>query len=42
MNRIREMGITWRDFSEEWEGRNGGEVQGRRSTISRHKIDRER
>ena len=37
------MDITWRVFSEEWEGRNRGEkVQGRRSIIDRHKIDRER
>ena len=36
------MGITWRDFSGEGEGRNSGEtVQGRRSII-RHKIDGER
>ena len=24
-NRIREMDITWRDFSGDWEGRNRGE-----------------
>ena len=37
------MDITWREFSGEWEGRNREEkVQGRRSIISRHKIDRER
>ena len=37
------MDITWKDFSGEGEGRNGGQkVQGRRSIISRHKIDRER
>ena len=43
MNRIREMDITWRDFSGEGEGRNRGEkAQGRRSIIGRHKIDRER
>ena len=39
----RKMDITWRDFSGEAEGRNRGEkVQGRRSIISRHKIDGER
>ena len=42
-NRIREMDITWKVFSGEGEGRKSGEkVQGRRSIISRHKIDRER
>ena len=36
------MDITWRDFSGEGEGRNGGgEVQGGRSIIGRHKIDEE-
>ena len=40
---IREMDITWRDFIGEGKGRNKGEeVQGRRSIISRHKIERER
>ena len=40
---IREMDITGKDFSGEGEGRNRGErVQGRRSIISRHKIDGER
>ena len=34
------MGITFRDFSGEGEGKNSREkVQGRRSIISRHKID---
>ena len=42
-NRIREMDITWRDFSGEGDGRIRVEkVQGRRSIISRHKIDGER
>ena len=42
-DRIREMDITQREFSGKAEGRNrGGKVQGRRSIISRHKIDRER
>ena len=37
------MEITWRVFSVEWEGKNGGvKVQGIRSIIGRHKIDRER
>ena len=37
------MEITWRDFSGEREGRKTGEkVQGRRSIISRYKIDVER
>ena len=41
--RIREMGITQRDFSGEWDGRNRGEkVQGRRSMVSRHMVDEER
>ena len=40
---MREMDITWRDFSGEGEGRNSGEkVQGRSSIASRHKVDRER
>ena len=40
---MREMDITWRDFSREGEGRNSGEkVQGRSSIVSRHKVDRER
>ena len=35
--------ITWRDFSGEGEGRNRGKkVQGRRSMVSRHKVDGER
>ena len=39
-NRTRDKDITWWDFSGEGEGRNRGEkVQGRRSIISRHKID---
>ena len=42
-NRIREMDITQREFSGDGEGRNREEkVQGRRSIISRHKIDGER
>ena len=42
-NRIREMDITWRDFSGEGEGRNsGGKVQGRRNMVSRHKVVGER
>ena len=37
------MDIMWRVFSEEGEEKNRGElVQGRRSTIGRLKIDRER
>ena len=37
------MDITQREFSGEGEGRNRGEkVQGRRSIISRHNIDKER
>ena len=37
------MEITWRVFSGEEEGKNRGEkIQGRKSTIGRHKIDRER
>ena len=37
------MNITWGAFSGEREGRNRGDkVQGRRSIIGRHKIDRER
>ena len=37
------MDITWRVFSGDEEGRNsGGKVQGIRSIIGRHKIDRER
>ena len=36
------MDITWRDFSGEGEGRNGEKVQGIRSIIGRHKIDREK
>ena len=37
------LGIIWRVFSGEREGRNsGGNVQSIRSTIGRHKIDRER
>ena len=39
----KRMDIMWRVFSEEGEEKNRGElVQGRRSTIGRHKIDRER
>ena len=35
--------ITWRDFNGEGEGKSRGEnVQGRRSIIGRHKIDRKR
>ena len=37
------MEITWRDFTGEEEGRNRGKmVQGRKSIIGRHKLDRER
>ena len=37
------MGITFRDFSGEGEGRYRGEnVQGRRSMVSMHNVDRER
>ena len=36
------MEVTWSVFSEEGEGKNGGKVQGVRSIIGRHKIDRER
>ena len=37
------MDITLRDFSGEGEGWNkGGKVQGRRSIIGKHKIDKER
>ena len=37
------MDITWRKFGGEGEGKNSREkVQGRRSIISRHKIDGER
>ena len=37
------MDITWRDFSGEGKGKNKGEkVQGIRSIIGRHKIDKER
>ena len=36
------MEITWRDFSGEREGRNGGEIQGIRSINGRYKIDRRR
>ena len=37
------MDITWRDFGGEGEGRNRGDkIKGRRSVISRHKIDGER
>ena len=38
------MEITWRVFSGEGEGKNGGreKVQEIRSIIGRHKIDRER
>ena len=33
----------WREFSGEGEGKNsGGKVQGRRSMVSRHKVDGER
>ena len=36
------MDITWRDFSGEGKGRNSrGKVQGRRSMVSRHNVDRE-
>ena len=42
MNRIREIDITWRVFSEEGEGKKGRKVQGIRSIIGRHKIDGER
>ena len=39
----KRMDIMWRVFSEEGEEKNRGElVQGRRSTIGRLKIDRER
>ena len=40
MNRIREIDITWRVFSEEGEGKKGRKVQGIRSIIGRHKIRR--
>ena len=36
------MDITWRVFSGEVEGRNGGKIQGIRRTIGRDKIDGER
>ena len=37
------MEITWRVFSREGEGKNwGGKVQGIRSIVSRHKMDRGR
>ena len=37
------MDITWRFFSGEGEGKNRrGKVQGVRSIIGRHKIDKER
>ena len=42
-NRITEMGITWRVIRGEWEqGEWGKKVQGIRSILGRHKIDRER
>ena len=34
--------ITWWFISREWVGERGGKVQGRRSMVSRHKVDRER
>ena len=34
------MDITWKVFSGEGEGKNGGKVQGIRSIIGRHKIGR--
>ena len=37
------MDITWRVFNGKKDGRNRGEkIQGRRSIIGRHKVDRER
>ena len=36
------MDITWRVFNGERKGKNGGKVQGIRSIIGRHKIDKGR